>query len=306
MGGRRRDSKQRATLFDPLAPRSPCNWADNAKSSGPCLVNSTAICNDDEQCVCSTVSYLLAAACDFCETPSRLLSWHHYAQDLVRPPCVAPFFEIPAPFSDPHLDIPGWALILAQRESLTTTPTFDPTQASTIGVSLQLHGTPSPLVSTSSSSTLSTTFSATAIDSHSASSSLTSNGVSSTNAVTSAATNSASVQPHVVSAAKATSQAGPIAGGIIGGALFLVLVGLAIWYTVVRRRRNHIAPSAAYKAALRAGSPMPYQSVHPDSPKNSISCQNDDLRTDRPSSSWLPSAAVSIHSDHQSRFLEHT
>ncbi|KAJ7510057.1 hypothetical protein B0H11DRAFT_1174042 [Mycena galericulata] len=103
--------------------------------------------------------------------------------------------------------------------------------------------------------------------------------------------------PITAASSKSRSQVGPIVGGIIGGVLLLALVGVAIWFMKVRRRRRHIAPSAAYLAALRAGSPMPYQAVHHESPKNST----EELRSDRPESPWVP---VSIQSN--SRFLEHT
>ncbi|KAJ7905705.1 hypothetical protein B0H14DRAFT_3420867 [Mycena olivaceomarginata] len=113
--------------------------------------------------------------------------------------------------------------------------------------------------------------------------------------------------PLPVSLASTTSTpVGAIAGGIIGALVFIALVGVGIWYMVRRRRANHMAPSAAYKAAVRAGhqSPMPYQPVYHDSPRHS----SEDLPETHDGGAYpflqTPSRPVSIHSE--SRFREHT
>ncbi|KAF8212037.1 hypothetical protein K438DRAFT_1805841 [Mycena galopus ATCC 62051] len=118
------------------------------------------------------------------------------------------------------------------------------------------------------------------------------------------------------SSEQSSVQVGPIAGGIIAALVLLGLIGVGIWwYLRRRRRRHHMAPSAAYRAALRAGnvSPQSYQPVHNDSDalENSTDAfdtqipfpQTEDSPVDR-HSSWLQSRPISIHSE--SRFREHT
>jgi len=48
------------------------------------------------------------------------------------------------------------------------------------------------------------------------------------------------------------NMAGPIAGGIIGGLILLAVLGLLVRWWVMRRRRMHTAPSAAYISAYGA------------------------------------------------------
>ncbi|KAJ6597074.1 hypothetical protein DFH09DRAFT_1133545 [Mycena vulgaris] len=328
MVGRRRDSKQRAK-----PDNDPCPWA-----GGPCNLTPENLCpsgkkSEQEQCTCSDISYILFAACQACTVSPSITSWDDYArlpsrnctglpQQFVYLLCCdseLTFYGLgfPAPYppvskQGPYytpflmcfrlggpLAVPRWALVLNDQDPLCTT--FDIAVAS----SIVLHSVTSLPVSTSSVSVSATQTSTTAQASTSATTSVAASGTSDNPTPSATSGSTPSPLTPLTAASKATSQVGPIAGGIIGGAIFLALVGIGIWYFAVRRRRNHIAPSAAYKAAVRAGSttPMPYQPVHHDSPQSSISYQTDDLRTER-AGSWLPSAPASIRSE--SRFLEHT
>ncbi|KAJ7120494.1 hypothetical protein C8R43DRAFT_1034878 [Mycena crocata] len=241
--GRRRDP---ATLSHSLFLRETldCTWAE-----GPCNLNHNVLCTDEntnQHCTCSAISYFLAAACEVCTTNSTL-SWEEYRQSDNCPPDSPEKFPLPLPTV-----LPQWAVKMALA---TPTPTtFDITVASFIAVNSAL-----PSSTSSSTATASST-------SGSDPTQITSNEASPTSTSSSAAS-------PLTAAAKGSSQVGPIAGGIIGGLIFLALVGTGIWYVMRRRRRNHIAPSAAYKAALRSGTPMPpYQPVHHESPKNSVRC----------------------------------
>ncbi|KAJ7444919.1 hypothetical protein FB451DRAFT_1293863 [Mycena latifolia] len=294
MVGRRRDSKQSATLLK--SRQDQCQWADNLQPPhflGPCQLTPELICPGD-QCACSSISYLLAAACDACLPRPSNLSWDDYSE---KENCNGSFqsFPGPLPTTGQHA-IPPWASVLDAQNPEPTA--FDLAAASSTASLISANSGVFP-----TSSSRSHASSASETPTNSATSSSNQPGPSLPVNPSTTSTPAPSAAP-LTAASKSSSHAGPIAGGIIGGALFLALVGVAIWYTVVRRRRNHIAPSAAYKAAVRAGTPMPYQPVHHDeSPKNSAFKQTDDLRPER-SGSWLPSAAVSIRSE--SRFLEHT
>lgn len=58
--------------------------------------------------------------------------------------------------------------------------------------------------------------------------------------------------------------AGAIAGGVIGGLLFFaIMCGLAYWLIMRRRRRSHMAPSAAYMAAYGSNRPDTSMSSRP-------------------------------------------
>ncbi|KAJ7685367.1 hypothetical protein DFH06DRAFT_40522 [Mycena polygramma] len=165
--------------------------------------------------------------------------------------------------------VPSWATVMAS-ETPTPTGTFDPQDSGSSPTSATLIS-----ISATSPSTPPST-----------------GGPSSTSPPT-----------RVSGSSRGKSQAGPIAGGIIGAIVVVAFIGAGLWYRA--RRRKRLAPSAAYRAALRSGAPpMPYQPVDRGSPKSSMPPQIDELSIDRPPSPWLPSRPVSIRSE--SRFREHT
>ncbi|KAJ7273312.1 hypothetical protein C8J57DRAFT_1317512 [Mycena rebaudengoi] len=280
---------QPVPLFNSFARQEPplpdCTWA-----GAPCNLNTTILCQDQDQahtCICSTTSYLLGAACDYCTHPEpdhKIISWEKYRNEGNNSCDQIPFPPLP-----PNRTLPSWVqLYEAQVPSPTT---FNQSLAQ----SLAEH----PPSSTSSSSSRETSTTSTSPTSESTT---VETGPPPPPGITPTSSSSPLTNSGAV---RATSNVGPIAGGIIGGVIFLALAGLLIWYTTVRRRRHHIAPSAAYKAAVRAGTPMPYQAVRHDSPKNSMSYQTDDLTSDRAASPWVPSDTVKSEK-HPSRFLEHT
>ncbi|KAJ7087854.1 hypothetical protein C8R44DRAFT_819980 [Mycena epipterygia] len=289
MAGRRRDSKQRANSSSPQLPN--CTLAGE-----PCVVigqsQNPPLCHQDLSCICTNLMFILTGACDACDLSDSSLRWQNYTQTNKCDPTPSN----PPPYLLQNTAIPSWVFTMASATPAVRmhcnymfSMPLNETQPDAFNFEDAENLWNNNVTSSSSSSSTSAT------PTNSVSTQLTSASPSAT---------STPMPPAPITAvSKTPSKAGPIAGGIIGAAIFLALVGIGIWYTVIRRRRNHIAPSAAYKAAVRAGdtSPMPYQPVrHEDSPKNST----DDLRADWPRSSWLPSAAVSIKSE--SRFLEHT
>ncbi|KAJ7097758.1 hypothetical protein B0H15DRAFT_618380 [Mycena belliarum] len=295
MVGRRRDPKQvhyphrRQRLLDlpsmqPVSlrksqPEVQCQWpSDNFANKGPCNLDPTKICDPPKNadCACSGVSYILASACNSCRNET-IPSWNDYSQDWN---CSEQFPRsfLPGSFS-PGM-APIWALEMdVQNPQLTS---FDIAVATSIASSVSAHSItsfnpPSPTASTPRTAT--------------------SVAPTSTANVSEKSTSASSAAP-IKAASNSSTNAGRVAGGVIGGLIVLALVGVGIWYTVVHRRRTRIAPSAAYKAALRAGAP-PYQPINHESPENST----DELWPER-RASWVPSAPVSIRSE--SRFLEHT
>lgn len=63
---------------------------------------------------------------------------------------------------------------------------------------------------------------------------------------------------------------GAVVGGAVGGVVLLLLVGLLVSLFIMRRRRSHTAPSAAYIAAFRRGETPTL--LHPElHPRDSIS-----------------------------------
>ncbi|KAJ7724445.1 hypothetical protein DFH07DRAFT_263526 [Mycena maculata] len=270
-----------------MIPRDACSWADNSAFLGPCNLNSSAICDGSKDCICSTVSYLLAAACDACVDPPSTLKYGgqgQYAADN-QCPFAPPSTVIPSPMG--NLTLPSW--VVAMASATPTAMTFDLAAATSIAAFISASSTFPPLPSSSGSSP-------TASQTGTVSSTSTLSGYNSATSSAGPASTPSPLTNPVGASSKTNSHVGAIVGGIVGAVLILALVSAGVWYTRRRRRRSHIAPSAAYKAALRAGSPMPtYQPVHHESPKNST----DELRTDRVPSPW---PAVSIQSE--SRFHE--
>ncbi|KAJ7172293.1 hypothetical protein C8R46DRAFT_143203 [Mycena filopes] len=315
MVGRRRDPKQvhrfsapRSLSHTSVMQRSDsgggtCNYRLDTPSpldQGPCIVK---LCDNDNntECVCSNVAYILQAACVACSSnhgePVEILSWSQYADPSFNRGCngTTPS-PLPTSLSDPTKIAPWVDLMISATPSPTTFVLDDAYQFAAEAKSGSTTPSPSQTssrsVSTSSVTPTPTTGTASSGD---------------TPASPSAPPAPPPNGPPLSGSSKHSSSAGAIAGGVIGALIVLALVGAGIW--LMRRRRHaHTAPSAAYKAAVRAGnsSPMPYRPVrHEDSPKSSsehLRLHSDDsIKLERPSSPWRP---VSIRSE--SRFHEHT
>ncbi|KAJ6497035.1 hypothetical protein C8R47DRAFT_329261 [Mycena vitilis] len=274
MAGRRRDSKQSDTVRNvPVSPINGtlCYSSEFGEPCNVCWINEHTVCD----LKCTNIGYILKAACDYCDnTSSPVTSWNMFCSGAMLPdPSTIPAAATP---------IPSWATVMAS-ETPTPTGTFDIQDVLNIMDGPRL----SSATSQSGPSPTSVTIILSSAASPSTSSEFTS-GPSSTSPPT-----------RVSGSSKGKSQAGPIAGGIIGAIAVVACIGAGLWYRA--RRRKRLAPSAAYRAALRSGAPpMPYQPVDRGSPKSSI----EELSIDRPPSPWLPSRPVSIRSE--SRFREHT
>ncbi|KAG9318260.1 hypothetical protein JVU11DRAFT_342 [Chiua virens] len=70
---------------------------------------------------------------------------------------------------------------------------------------------------------------------------------------TTPAPSSTSSQSPAVNATSTTSNAGTIAGSVVGGVVFLVLVALALLLYLRARRRKRIAPSSEFMNSFRTG-----------------------------------------------------
>ncbi|KAF7338144.1 hypothetical protein MVEN_02039200 [Mycena venus] len=267
---------------------------DVATMGSPCLT-FTALCSKTGPVFCcSNLMFILNGACEACEREIPD-SWDTYSKTNSSHCDSSTVRSNPTSFPSTAPPVPSWALVMA---SATPTPSvFDFQVALDI-----IHNN-----FTASATSGDTSSSATATPSSSSAASQSSIATSSSDSTFSASpTLNPSPVPLSLASKASSTPVGAIVGGIIGALVVLALIGAGIWYIRRRRRGRHMAPSAAYKAALRAGnpSPMPYQPVYHDSPQSST----DDLTSEeRPqSSSGLspPSRPVSIHSE--SRFREHT
>ncbi|KAJ7632796.1 hypothetical protein FB45DRAFT_913521 [Roridomyces roridus] len=263
-----------------------CSLLDNAQNHGLCNIH---ICNGDghPNCQCSDISYLLSAACDSCLRMPDIPSWENYSLPFRCPNSTAP---TPFPSDLSSSAIPSWAIAMV---SATPSPTtFNAQAATSLALFISSAGTfPTPNASSSTTDPTS---------SSSSSSSSSSPPTSTLSSSSPAETSSPSVSPLRGVSEKSHSNAGAIAGGLIGALVFLGLVVTGLLYLRRRRRQSHIAPSAAYMAALRAGE-QPYHPVH-------LRDSMDEMRSvERPPErhgSPLPSSSDSLRNE--SRFLEHT
>ncbi|KAJ7219464.1 hypothetical protein GGX14DRAFT_436277 [Mycena pura] len=281
-----RSRNQRATRHESGFRRQTCPWSENSSHNGPCVVIES-LCNGEQSCTCSNLVFILNGACDYCDGDDSALSWEHYSQSSN---CTSPS-PVPKNLPDPTASnaVPAWALALA---AATPTPSVFRIQDA-----LSLANNDDTASFTRSAAASSSSSSIT-----SSSSSVPTQSDSSTSAATStmpAPSSSSSPTPTPASGSSTLkTKAGLIVGGIIGGALLVALVCIA--YIMRRRRqtRNHVAPSAAYKAAIHNGSafPISYQPV-----RQNVSHSTEDPK--HASESW-PSRPTSMQS--QSRFIEHT
>ncbi|KAF7323145.1 hypothetical protein HMN09_00094800 [Mycena chlorophos] len=262
-----------------------CTDWENEDNNGPCAV-AEHICDGDSTCPCSNLLYILNASCNFCLNQT-IPSWSDYSQSQS---CSAQAPDpTPLPDSTAKDAVPAWALTMASE---TPTPSqFNVTAAMDLAQGNDTTGANPPSSSTSSgsSSTGSTTPSSTFLSSP-----------------------SSSVAPLLAASSSSKLNAGTIAGAVIGVLVALALVALAVWYFVRRRRRHtHMAPSAAYKEALRNGTATGYTSVPLQDEKSSHPRLDHPQQTDFSSEfsdavpAWMnDSRPASVHSE--SRFLEHT
>ncbi|KAJ7775085.1 hypothetical protein B0H16DRAFT_85206 [Mycena metata] len=310
MVGRRRDPKQVHEIHCPCAfsytfpmqratlRRFPdlCDGKlDNQAFNGPCVVAQSTFCANDQDCTCSNVAYILQAACDACDSTGPL-DWSKYASSKT---CSEPTPSLINPTALPDSTatnaVASW--VIAMVEATPTPTTFNIDDAYATASAIRASSSVPPLPSQTTSSLTASTHSTTSSSTQTASS----------DGATSSQAPATPIRPPLSGSSKKSSSAGAVAGGIIGALVVLALVGVGIWLLRRRRRNAHTAPSAAYKAAMRArnASPMPYQPVRRESPKNSSEHtrlnSDDSVRFDRPSSPWRP---VSIRSE--SRFHEHT
>ncbi|KAJ6502363.1 hypothetical protein C8R45DRAFT_617514 [Mycena sanguinolenta] len=252
--------------------------------------------------------FILDSTCQACSGLSKNQTWEEYihGEDAAPAKCG------PTPVSPPPLPpmtatnaVPQWATKMATDTPTPSAFNFD----AAVSINDVLHGKPP----TSIQSSQATQQTSTAISlSSTGSSTSVPNPTPPPTSATSSQLNPTSMQSPPSTPLELSSKmgsnvhVGAIAGGIIGGLVLLGLIGVGLFYLRRRRRGHPMAPSAAYKAALRAGNQpsSPYHPVphrHSDSVDNSI----EDLAEEfsRPSS-WISSRPISIHSE--SRFHEHT
>ncbi|KAJ7046993.1 hypothetical protein C8F04DRAFT_1248035 [Mycena alexandri] len=235
---------------------------DNPRNNGPCIVIQSNFCGSDKDCTCSNVAYILQAACDACvSSVSPPPDWSDYASSATcSGPTPSPIDPTVLPDPTASNGVASWVIAMVLANPAPTTFVVDDAYAT--AADIKSGSSVSPFPSQTSSLTAPTP------SGHSSSTQIAS-GDGTTPSATSPAT---PIGPPLSGSSKKSSSAGAIAGGIIGALILLALVGVGVCLVRRRRRNAHTAPSAAYKAAIRAGnpSPMPYQPVRRESPKNSV------------------------------------
>ncbi|KAH7929700.1 hypothetical protein BV22DRAFT_1002169 [Leucogyrophana mollusca] len=220
------------------------NWMDNSRGQNPCLVAAylQGTCNggdfsvnsippDSEYvgptvklanpCQCSTITYSMISACSLCQNnTNEIWSTWSFNCSTIYTNCSFPY-DIPTGTA-----VPKWAYL-----NVLPSDYFNITLAQAAGDSpestatrVQSTGGIPPSSSAPATSTFHTT-----------------------------GTPSAPAQS--TSSGSSSSHAGPIAGGVVGGVVALAAIGAALAFYFVRRRRSHVAPSAAF-SENRGGSSM--------------------------------------------------
>ncbi|CAK5264924.1 unnamed protein product [Mycena citricolor] len=237
------------------APTDNCGWAANSDSNEPCAVK---FCGLDHSYACSNLVFFLRDACDYCMNPeSPPLTWQEYALEYHCDPSTPSPIRTDLPSASQSNVVPSWALAMAAATPFPTTFNIQAAQnlaSFCIPTSGTLPSAPGMSSTSSLASSASSTFSA----------------MSSTEA-SSSPTN---LTPHKGASVPSGINAGAIAGGVIGAMLFVLVTGVVFWVVYRRRKRSRMAPSAVYKAALRAGTPnyhhvMTSADPFEDSPRNS-------------------------------------
>ncbi|KAG2351624.1 hypothetical protein BDR07DRAFT_1500791 [Suillus spraguei] len=200
-------------------PTDPClvaAYLDSVCSGGDYSVNSLPsgdhyappTASEANNCQCSTVTYSLISACGDCQN-ATYLTWSSWSYN-----CTQIYLGVYPNNIPSGTAVPNWAYLNV------TTNGFDP-------VAAQNDGDLPESTATKAQSTVSVPSSSTA------SATLTSSSGSPTASSTSS-NNSKS------------SNAGAIAGGVVGGVVgAAIIIGLATWY-FIKRRRSTTAPSAAF------------------------------------------------------------
>ncbi|KAJ3509632.1 hypothetical protein NLJ89_g5121 [Agrocybe chaxingu] len=235
-------------------------WSINSRGQTPCLVAAylktacgtpasvDAIPPDNhylgptfaqaDPCMCSSVTYSVISACGGCQS-RNFANWTTWSQNC---PLVS-LGSFPRPIPD-GTEVPVWALI----NPVATNNTFDPVAAVQV-----LNGFPLPTPSSVSPLPPPVTTSRT----------------SSTDTLgASTFTPSATSVPQT-SEGGSRSNAGAIAGGVVGGLVFLAIVGLLMLWWFMRKRRNAVQKDLTFDSrALVAGSAMSQQTTGspPDGP----------------------------------------
>ncbi|KAG2356136.1 hypothetical protein BDR07DRAFT_1464207 [Suillus spraguei] len=232
-----------------VACLSSYGWMNNSLQQTPCLVAAylDSVCSGGDysvnslpsgdhyapptaseanNCQCSTVTYSLISACGDCQN-ATYLTWSSWSYN-----CTQIYLGVYPNNIPSGTAVPNWAYLNV------TTNGFDP-------VAAQNDGDLPESTATKAQSTVSVPSSSTA------SATLTSSSGSPTASSTSS-NNSKS------------SNAGAIAGGVVGGVVgAAIIIGLATWY-FIKRRRSTTAPSAAFSDI--GGGPGYSQSVFSANP----------------------------------------
>ncbi|KAF7304959.1 hypothetical protein MKEN_01210500 [Mycena kentingensis (nom. inval.)] len=261
-----------------------CDPWHNEAFNGPCVYMNFSKSQEDS---CSNLGYILHAACAYCDGEDEDMRWDEYASSQSCS-SVSPD-PTTLPSSTATNAVPAWAILMAAASP--TPAAFDPQAVQSILA--DPNATLSAASATSSASSVSGSNSATST-------------VSPTDVTPDSPSSTTPESSPLQGASQGSSPSpGAVAGIVIGVLILLGLIGVAVWL-FLRRRRRHMAPSAAYKAALRSGAASPYQPVPRDSDSHSPKRSDYlDLPAERSGSpAWMSSRPVSRQSD--SRFLEHT
>ncbi|KAJ7822670.1 hypothetical protein B0H14DRAFT_2828293 [Mycena olivaceomarginata] len=249
---------------------NPCSLFENDAGSDPCDWNPDDVCRGStgKQCSCSSISYVVWAACDACTPPPLNTTWQDYADNF---DCSGLPRQFPLPFPTGRDAFASWAIAMVSATpavgdlfptfSMLTRmqPTiFDLAAASAIDTSSTLITLPSTPTPSSSSSTTSKATSSPAstsllpptVSSHSH---LETGGQSSTVVQSVTGMSSASVAPSGRESVNPTSVASnqllpsvhghPLPTGAIAGIAIAVclMISLAILFFWLRRRRRPAA-----------------------------------------------------------------
>ncbi|KZP19549.1 hypothetical protein FIBSPDRAFT_932842 [Athelia psychrophila] len=232
------------------------SWMDNSLGQSPCLMTTLALDilastpwvvlrqaqaagfmyaaptkESANACECSSVTYSLWQACGMCQNGSYD-GWSDYKSNCIAAGVTISFLTFPEPIPA-GTAFPAWAYL-----NVTNDFNIAAAQAAIAGPeSMAPIPTSTSTVFVSASTSTSTLFIP-----------------SSTN---STPTNSPSTTSNPSSVTRKSSNTGAIAGGVIGGVVFVTaLAGLTV-YLLRRRKRSHAAPSDVYYGGESQMSPPP-------------------------------------------------
>ncbi|KAH7913749.1 hypothetical protein BJ138DRAFT_1145429 [Hygrophoropsis aurantiaca] len=210
------------------------DWMNNSRKQNPCLVGAylQGACNGGtfsvntigseseyigptaalaNGCQCSTVTYSMLMACSICQNNTNEITWSTWSFNCSTIYTSFPY-DIPAGTA-----VPKWAF-----SNVLPSDNFNVTQAKSVGDDPEATAT--RVVSTGG-------------------------GSPPTSSVPAAHTTSPpSTSTSPTPSGKSTNHAGAIAGGVVGAIVGLAIIGVAITFFIIRRRRSHVAPSAAFSS----------------------------------------------------------